>query len=944
MRRIAKNIYVALAVLLLGAGLTSCNDDMPDNRQPVDSVVSGVEYDSDGKLSIRLDMEIPGMTSAASRALGEKPNYENLTLYLLVFDDDEGLRQYTRIPRVPDAPDRPHFDPNQPDDEHSHSELITFDIKLEPTDKPTVIHLIATDQPDFNRQVIYGTEDRVIPQLYTDNEHEAYWQRIDLGTNIPSREKSVEYLDEESKAKGEKNEDYDPEEYQKAENIKKMLTHVPMVRNFCRVSLELGSGVTNFVPTGLYVINTLDCGTIAPYYVTADGQKGFVEYYEHKEPGNEKSQFIGRSYDDISAQGHVGSVPAVINLINTDPEDPNFKSKDENPEPGKNLSVYFYERPARDNTTVRTYAIVKGRYNGSRDDSYYKIDLGFIKEGDEIGLFQYYNLLRNFDFVIKIASVENAGYGSFKDAISGAVFNNFSAAVEARNMKSISDGEDMIFVSFTSYVFTQPNQVKDLLAQYLVGMSAGNRGTIGNGLLKYKLDPPLGEGDVIASVVENINTTGADPWNTYTVTGMPKPDSRLRQQTLYIYRGNRAAAGQPVDYGLYRAVTFFMHEPWPLLHIDTFPGLWDWDQIEELPNWDWTEDYYREIGQSKGSPLTLFFELPPGIPQALFPLDFVIESDRQNIQNAYVGNAVVQSVPAEKSLFYVKNPTAEQAKQNPTTSRIQYVKTVTWDQYNTEKTAEIVGTGSAVVRCRFLTITDLAQEGVGSDDGKEGNTTHSKSTTKLRVYNEYFGQLIDGDWQMYYEDGFERSTRTSDPSPRFWDFNSAVWDQTFDALNNTSRSAYTEGTYVMYDELRFIDGSNNTNNFIRTAVDADTIRYVRTPNTANKLRHVHTYSPDQERKIRINVVSTDNNGTPTAPTINFTTTPANSISAPEAPSQTLVSGSKTTYVYIVTVPEEVTNVTVDIMPSQNNMRFYQVDFYPRWDDLAGTEDDSTTQP
>ena len=927
MTGLTKYLRPALAALLAAAAFAACRDGLLDEPAvfPSDSsgFSDGVTLNDDGTLGITLRMEIPGMAPASTRAMGGTPNYDDLNLFLLVFEEGEGLEQYAQLkPR-----------PHQADGTHDHSELVTFDLSLEPTEKNATIHLIATDQPDFRQQIVYGTEERVIASLYTRDNHEAYWQRIVPGSNIPSAEQA----DPKNVNESDPNKRYSEEAARKAQRIAGLMSHVPMIRNFCRVSLEV-EDTGHFTPTGLYVLNTVDCGSVAPYVAGNPADRRFVDYFEE-----DSDPYEIKSYDAISAQDHIGTLPTGVQLINRLGGDIRTKSEAEAGEPVG--PVYFYERPARVNSTERTYAVVRGIYYDEKAEKeedrykeyYYKIDLGFVRTGDIIGLFEYYNLLRGFDYTIKIHQVDAPGYDTLEAAARGTTFNNFGASVEARGMTNLSDGEDLIYVNFTSHVFTVPQDTVSLLAQYRVGINEpGNKGgTIRNDLLKIQWE----SGEVIGSITgPDTKTVNGAAWNRYFVKGADEPSDRLKQQTVYVYRGNRAPEGQPVDYGLYRVIYFFSHTPWSFEHIDTFPELWS--DFDEAP-WDWSENM-REIDPKSGAPLTLFFELPSGLPQAIFPLEFVIESDRQNIQNAYIGNAVVRSVPPKLSLF-ATDPTLGNPPAAPTTPRIQYVKTVTWTEYYDGRDEEMIGTGSTIVRCRFRTITHLDDENVGSNEG-DG----SRSTTRLRVANPYFGRYDDktGKWTMYHEDGFTRATLVTFE----WDFSTDDWTDILNKMrtryNTDTRynnyDIYTESNNTGRDGLIFIDGTRKVSvqRWGRNVtIDAPTLtsgtdsrgRYVQTSSVNDILRHTQKYLTDEARTMRISVVSTDTNGNPAAPRIEFSKVEGGTVTAPSAPTTTTTESGTTTYVYDVSVPAKVSSLNVDIKaPITNaNMRFYKISFLPR---------------
>ena len=892
MKECVRHIVSAVAAALAMLAAWACSSDLADDARTGQTSAEAT-FNDDGTIGLTIGMEIPEMTSAATRTMNATPDYDALSLYMFVFEQGEGLKQYARIESA--AGQTPGTDG-----------VVKFRVTLEPTEKSAVVHIVATDQPDFEQQIVYGMEDRVIGSLCTDGGHEAYWQRIELGSNIPSAEEAEKYPDEKAKV----------------DAIAAKLNRVPVIRNFCRVSVY--NSARNFTLTGLYVVNTVDRGSAAPY--AADRQQ-FMVYCDGPAADG---RYTGRSYADISSDGYVGTLPAGVTLINKIDRIETRIESGQGQAIANGSAIYFYERPARTSSSERTYAILRGRMDGKQNDTYYKIDIGRIRDDDVVGIFEYYNLLRNFDYAIRLNTVESEGYKTLDEAAGGAVFNNFSASVEARNMNSISDGDDMIQVNFTSFVFTLSGQTVNLLAQFRENITDGKAGSIRNDLLEIKWEA----GEVISSIAApKTETKDGTQWNSYEVTAGENAGAQLKQQTVYVYRGKKSDG----SYGLYREVIFFSHEPWSFVHMDTFPGLWE--SMDEMPDWEWSNEK-REIGQSKGSPLTLFFELPAGLPQTLFPLKFYIESDRQNIQNAYQGNAVVRSVPASESLFN-EDPTLGK----PTTARIQYVKTVTWEDYYGETSDELVGTGSAIVRCRFLTITDLAQDGIGGA-GQTG-----QSTTTLRVYNEYFGRkIVDAQgnvsWKSYHQDGFERNTETSDPSPRFWDFNSGIWDDILTRMSSRYGESATD--YLIYtadnnstDELIFVDGTTVdrgvTKPTLNTGRDNDGRRYVQTTAAGDMMKHKHTYS-NTKRTIRVEVESTDDAGRPAAPQIAVTNVKGGTIAAPGGYKE--FDADKGLYVYEFVVPEAVTALDVDVKPAADNpsMRFYKVNLYPRWGDFGETAD------
>lgn len=923
MNRLLSNIQFGLFAVAITFLLAGCTDDMFIEDDPR----SYLSYDENGNLKIPVTLEAGDMTTVSTRGLSETPDFENMGIYMLVFDEAEGLKQFSSITPVEVIKDEKH--PNEG--------LVKFNIILEPTENTSYVHFIATSDLGFGGRISYGMEEQVVPTLFTEDGTDALWQKIDFGTNIPGREKSDRDL-------GDK--DFLPSEEAKAQNIVKKLTHIPMVRNFSKISVKFGDDFTQqgYRLTDLYVVNTVNRGTVAPYRATFDEQGKeddvFVPFYTEQD-----DEYIPLTYRDITDYySYQGRMPAGVKIINTIDKPDEIMTHTEAQGNNPPAPVYFYERPARPNSAQRTYAIVGIEFTKagatSPSKNFYKIDIGHVydQNGWDIGLFEYYNLLRNFNFEITIHSVTGDGYSSVAEAGNGVVFNNISSTVEAKSMKSISDGEDWIYVDKMNYIFTRKGETVEIWVQYKENISSG--GTLKNEEIKFKVPDN--------SIYEKVGERYEGNYKVYTLQCKADPGKDLPSAEFYVYRGNKAGNGEVPNYGLYRVITLYMHEPYQFKHIDTFPGLWE--DMDENP-WDWGTNVRREIGQHTGSPLTLFFELPPDLPQGVFPIDFIIESDRQNIQNAYQGNAVVRSVPAEESLFSDR-PQGER----PKSSRIQYVKTVTWYDYSGSWDDDFTDKGTNLVRCRFLTTTDLMQDGVGS-----GSKEETTSVTTLRVQSDplFFGRIIQPEPIYYFEDTFERIAATSDPSPRFWDFSSGIWDALMANMNLKSRqnnnqtvgidyrTQYTENSpSATVDALYFIEGAGGTGGNPHsmsnvTIYDPTYERYIICSNINDVMRHEHSYDQSTSRQIRVKVVSTDYNGNPVPPLVQLTGVKAGNNNQTAITLDHLVDEDETldngrkVFVFQTTINANITDVNVDIKPSQANMRFYKIDFFPRWDEIGG---------
>ena len=753
MKRLIRYI-LSVAVL---AALAACIKDPDINGGPTAT--------DDGEVVLKFAVQIPDAQEPQTRVFGEKPNYYNLDLWCVVFLDygdpasnflkqaRQATQDYTQVDL--DSPDEPKY--------------IPFEVTLSSTnDDNAIIHFIAIDKTMPNRDNPFlngyfnetGPENIVIPNLVTTtsttvsednltkNFHEAYWQRVPLGMAISTRN-----ADE-------------------IEQMVSMVSPVPLIRNFTQLNVTVAENVGNFELEGFCVVNTLDKGTIAPYtenygfptFVDSELQdegtenririykpyryheiiSGYQYTYTTDENGNEKAV---QTDNKIPHEGYpyIGVRPKNWRPENTAvPTEADFNKQPK----------VMYERPvAEDN---HTYIIVKGKYKGSLTDpgertTFYKIDIG---QPDERGVFQFYHLLRNFNYTIRIWKVEGAGYGTIEEAAAGQIYNNnVSAAIETQHLLNISDGYDMMYINFSSKVLVT-NKPVELWFRYFVlrdnsieeddqifnaSADDNNAVKIQNWNTRTKIPlyrgtdgkptdvNPGGSGDRFQAVVWNDPTDGCgfkgdnapvikdaeyldiqdtiimhgnssvtQHWEVIKITPH-EPTEELKYQTVTLYRNG----------GLSRRISFFLQKPWEVKK-DPASVVYG-DQLETRKEAAERGLTPGEVGNELGSQLTIFFDLPEGLPKAMFPLKFVIEADRQNIENDKVGTIVVQS---GTSLF----ETGE--------TRIQWVKTVTLQEYDSENYEG----ASNVVRCRFTTTTDLAA----------GSTPDDTSTTVVRITNEFF--------------------------------------------------------------------------------------------------------------------------------------------------------------------------------------------------------------
>lgn len=669
MMKTAINRFFALcmAVFLFAA----CSDIGPMDTDRSDDA---------SKAGVKITLAFPEMNAADTRALGDRPSkpLEFLDLYLFVFDGERLLQSIHVLPE---------------ETKKEAENRISFTVQLPQTDNEATIHIVALDDADGSfagqiDEVSYGIEDVVIPAYYVSGGKDAYWQRVPLKCRIlKTVDNSDNSLDNVVGTETQIQAVFDQRP-------------IPLIRNFAKINLTTTLPSNKFEILGWTVVNTRDAGSVAPWYsVPGDAGIDFESYYD-------ESAGRGKSYNELTKGGYNGVSQAGAGWDN-----PLSKVLSSNPADWGTGPKYLYERKIASVNPL--YILVHGRLygsSGSYEDGYYKVALG--KTDPATGLFTEYNVIRNIEYNLIISAVSTVGAKTVAEAAAGAAYNNVSGDVVTRNMLSISDGVDMLYVNKTRFVVTETDKYVDFQFRYIKNIKSSK--TVDNTVVNWN-EPGIGieTGDVVKSF-SLIST--ADDWYTIRIW-FNEPSYELKQQSFTVYTAPDNDPNGTI--GLSRTINLVLRLPWDFIDMETYPGLWT--NSDEFPTYnpndtpsDPNVSYY--IGPEKGAPLTIFYELPAGLPESLFPLYFQFESDRQNIENAGVGTAVVSSGP---SLF-----------PNVFDYRISYIKELTWAEY-TAGTGEGSTPQSRIQRARFVTTTAISY------------LPGPSYITTVKLHNEYFNDISD---------------------------------------------------------------------------------------------------------------------------------------------------------------------------------------------------------
>lgn len=516
----------------------------------------------------------------------------------------------------------------------------------------------------------YGSVAAVLQSLSVSGDADAYWGRVDFPQGYCTRT-----VDADGK-----------EIYNPIDGLENMLKSIPVIRNFAKVSVT--ENLADFELTGFELVNVPSAGTVAPWNIAAQAIPTML---------NGKAML---PYATVSANYH-GILSPQASIIHTEKDLTDgtltlgFNSTD---------AQYMYEHPYEEGR--RTYVIVAGRYDGADEVTYYKIDLGHEEGAQHI--FRNYDILRNYHYAVTITGVAREGYATVKDAIEGTVFNNLSASTETRDMTSLSDGTDLIGVNTTKFVVTKAGEELVFKCKYTKDINTGS-GTTDNSQLTFigLEDGPIINGAPVKSVDGDSIV--------YTIS-TKAPTDIPQEQTFTVVGRN----------GLGRTITLLSHTPWKISNIQTFKG-----SANERPTI--TAESDTIISPEMSQPLTVYFDLPDGMSSAWFPLQFTLESNRQNIENNSAANSTLV-VTTGQSLWT-----------DITDSRVGYIKTVTYDQYQYQSDADnkiLVNKPNTThtVRCRFRTTLALSS----LPPVPPATTPPTETVTNVRISNPYFD--MGNDW------------------------------------------------------------------------------------------------------------------------------------------------------------------------------------------------------
>lgn len=524
------------------------------------------------KVIVNIGLDVPKM-SPLTKAFGDDPLAAGteMPLHIVVFDGEGMYVECATANFVSISP----------------SDQINYQCTLTASSNKRILHLVG----NVASPATVGTEYDVFAEFAVQGTQDAFWQRVVLDNGIRTDNGS---LSPETAAK---------------------LTRVPVVRNYSKVTAVKASTVTNFTITGLTVVNTLNRGSVAPYNGAA---LSFVDYM--KPSAGEKKC---KTYGELLQEGYTGNIPPGTTLINTPSSLSSATYKNEG-EP-----FYLYERTQPGDQT-NTFAIIRGRYNGSTTDTYYKVDLIY----NEGGVNKFYHILRNFNYEIEITHVSANGYATAAEAAAGTAFNNLAADVTLKYLTNISDGTARLFVSYTDTTINTTNNITFKYKYY----TDYDQGTIDNNQVQIGVE----DGDIFSSssVISKTPLSGEwTGWNEVTLGITGTIGALAKRQSILV-----TAAGS----GLSREIRYVLREK-ETMYVTCAPHLLD------------------PVTHANGD---VHIDIPNDLDSTAFPLHFLLDTDTKSLYPRVDGPASGQIMP----LVFTTDSDGR--------GSFAFQRTLTWDEYS----------------------------------------------------------------------------------------------------------------------------------------------------------------------------------------------------------------------------------------------------------------------
>ncbi len=498
-----------------------------------------------------------------------------------------------------------------PDDDAVAADETVFSVELTRSKNPRRLHFVAVDDVSYSvtQQYTYGSEGTFMKGLTVSNGVDAYWARI-----------LVDGIDESTHFR-----------------------RVPLLRNFAKITVNCKDPI--FVPNGFTILNVPSSGCVAPYNTYSGG---FASFFTTTNQSGVLNTTVATYKDLLNTQHFKGYRPLDVAWTRPTPASGtgdsglDFNDVTADGDHYNSDPFYMYESPnSEGDEKGKTFMIIRGKYDGGANNTYYKIDItyketeGYGYTDEEIlngaGVATFYNILRNFSYVININGVTFEGYSSAYEAATKPAANNISASILAEGVNNVSDGNDKrrLFVNKIYAMYNDAGAKQNLKTKAYT--YDGFRQDV-----KLKM---LEEDDGMFTVEPYVDysvSPDSEDYNPIKFT-LTAPTATPKTAVIRVYINE-----SPTYETLFRDITVVSRLPYSL-----------------------RVDCTDVVPSTNGSTLNAQLLVPDGISKNLFPLSFLMEPESKTIypdatQNQLpvnVGKSILPGHASDNSFQFVKTIT-----------------------------------------------------------------------------------------------------------------------------------------------------------------------------------------------------------------------------------------------------------------------------------------------
>lgn len=599
-----------------------------------DPEIDGSTYPEGAKVTITFNVAGEGITPTKAQALGE--DQELTSLHLAVFGSSGYLKEY--VEATPLGPTGelysftgPKDNPEEPDITEEVP-VYAFSATLTLTDSKRIIHFIGNGPETLS----FGYADAVLSPLLSFSGERAYWQMLRVDGIHAKQDEYGNYIDQNGDVIT------DGTGYVVADATQQKFATVPLVRNWAKIIVETDTNGGNdpcFELISYAVVHVPDRGTLAPH---SSATNGFVENYQDS------------TYLKLVNCGYPANLPPNTQIDETIPDIADFKYWDPDEtvhgDPETELvgsgwrngvapahrkgAVYLYERPVPSDQLPPTFLIIYGIYKPSDvSDPYYGQDRKCFYKVDLMTDRKYYPIYRNFQYRVLIHSILSLGHATPEAAAAAAGSADVSADINARHLPDISDGHRRLAIQpWMAKTFTADQVDNNELSVYFDNDITVDGWDTTPGSVTLEL-LPMKNSSIDPVILSYSIDNDPDHWEngfrkiTFTTSG---PSDNIRSQTLRV-------TGSSGDESLYRDVVITIQN------------------IQDMR----VSCSDRRINPQKGTPVDVYIDIPDGLAESMFPLDFLIEPEKMtlspNNDNLPVEYGASISGNGKRSFHFIKS-------------------------------------------------------------------------------------------------------------------------------------------------------------------------------------------------------------------------------------------------------------------------------------------------